>query len=150
MPRKAFTTEAQRPRRHLYASVVKLLVVLATIGCSSPTAPVDTASKINGRLSGLVHIGPNCPVERDDMPCPTPSSAYAARKILVEDEQGTKTLHTVDIDAQGLYVIDLPPAKYRIDLQRAGIDRTSDLPAVVDIHANTVTTLNVNIDTGLR
>jgi hypothetical protein len=97
-----------------------------------------------------VKIGPICPVERADNPCPTPPSAYAARKILVMDEQGTKELFSVDIDAQGLYVIDLVPARYLINLKRAGIDRTSDLPKVVEIHANSVTTLNVTIDTGLR
>ncbi len=120
------------------------------IGCNSPTAPVDTTAKVYGRLSGLVKIGPICPVEREGNPCPTPPSAYAARKILVMDERGTKILFTVDIDGQGLYVIDLAPAKYRIDLKPLGIDRSSELPAVVEIHANSVTTLNVNIDTGLR
>ena len=127
-----------------------MLVLAAAVGCKSPTAPVDTQARVHGRLSGIVTIGPNCPVQRDDTPCPTPPSAYAARKILVMNEQGTTVLFTVDIDAQGLYLIDLPPAKYRIDLKPSGIDRTSELPAVVDIHANSVTTLNVNIDTGLR
>jgi len=127
-----------------------LALAAALAGCKSPTAPVDTQAKVYGRLSGIVTIGPNCPVQRDDTPCPTQPSAYAQRKILVMDEQGTKILFTVDIDSQGLYLIDLQPAKYRIDLKPAGIDRTSDLPAVVDIHANSVTTLNVNIDTGLR
>jgi hypothetical protein len=126
------------------------LAALLQLACNSPTAPVTTTPKVFGRLSGLVTIGPNCPVQRDDTPCPTPPSAYAARKILVMDEQGTKILFTVDIDAQGLYVIDLAPAKYRIDLKPSGIDRSNELPTVVEIHANSVTTLNVNIDTGLR
>lgn len=52
--------------------------------------------------------------------------------------------------AGGQYLIDLVPAKYLVDLKRAGIDRTSDLPRVIEIHANSVTTLNVNIDTGIR
>jgi hypothetical protein len=132
------------------ARCIITLAALLQLACNSPTAPTVTTSKVYGRLSGLVKIGPICPVVRDDTPCPTPPSAYAARKILVMDEQGTKELFTVDIDAQGLYVIDLVPAKYLIDLKRAGIDQTSDLPKVVEIHANSVTTLNVNIDTGLR
>jgi hypothetical protein len=154
MTRKAFATETQRTQRSdLCASVVKVFFVLATAlqpACNSPTAPVSTAPQVHGRLSGLVKIGPNCPVEQPSNPCPTPPSAYAARKILVMDEQGTKTLFTVDIDSQGLYVIDLAPAKYRIDLKPNGIDRSSEVPTVVEIHANSVTTLNVNIDTGLR
>ena len=66
------------------------------------------------------------------------------------DEQRTKLLFTVDIDSQGLYVIDLVTGKYLIDARLVGIDRTSDLPKVVEIHANSVTKLDVNIDTGLR
>ncbi len=127
-----------------------VLLAMLQFGCKSPTAPVTATTKVYGRLSGLVTIGPICPVQRDDTPCPTPPSAYAARKILVMDEQGTKILFTVDIDSQGLYLIDLAPAKYRIELKPNGIDRASELPAVVEIHANSITTLNVNIDTGLR
>ena len=120
------------------------------LACHSPTAPTDSVNKVTGRLSGIVKIGPNCPVEQPGNPCPTPPSAYLLRKILVYDEQRKNLLHTVDIDSQGLYFIELAPAKYLVDLKGAGIDRTSDLPKVIEIHTNTVTTVNVNIDTGLR
>jgi hypothetical protein len=130
------------------ADLTPFLILL--LACHSPTSPGVPVAAVHGRLSGVVKIGPNCPVEQPGNPCPTPASAYMARKILVLDEPGTRLLFTVDIDTQGLYVIDLVPAKYRIDLKRSGIDRTSDLPAVVEIHANSVTTLNVSIDTGIR
>ena len=141
----------QRP-----ALAVALLAVV--VACHSPTSPTDGKSggtstpAEHGRLSGVVTIGPNCPgPERDGNPCPTQPSAYAARKILVYNEAKTEMLFTVDIDSQGLYVIDLAaPAKYTIDLKPNGIDRTSDLPKVVDIHANTVTKVDVSIDTGIR
>ncbi len=128
---------------------VLALVALLPLGChgSSPTEPTATTF---GRLSGVVKIGPNCPVEQVGNPCPTPPEAYKLRKILVYDEQRTRLLFTVDIDTQGLYFIDLVPAKYLVDLKGVGIDRTGDLPKVVEIHANSVTTLNINIDTGLR
>ncbi len=101
---------------------VLTLVALLQLGChsSSPTEPTATTF---GRLSGVVKIGPNCPVEQVGNPCPTPPDAYKLRKT---------------------------PAKYLVDLKGVGIDRTGDLPKVVEIHANSVTTLNVNIDTGLR
>jgi len=133
-------------RRYLAAALVALLT-----GCHSPTSPNDDlASQPHGRLSGTVKIGPNCPVESETNPCPTPPDAYKARKILVYNEAKTTLLHTVDIDSQGFYLIDLVPAKYTIDLRGVGLDKTADLPKTVDIHANAVTTLNVNIDTGLR
>jgi hypothetical protein len=128
------------------------------IACHSPTSPTDGKSAgsagsaaEHGRLSGVVTIGPNCSgPQLDSNPCPTQPSAYAARKIQVWDAAKTNLLFTVDIDSQGSYVIDLTPATYTVDLKANGMDRTSDLPKVVDIHANTVTKVDVNIDTGLR
>ena len=126
-----------------------LLAIVGLAACNSPTAPSGQPS-VHGRLAGVVTIGPNCPVQSETNPCPTPPSAYTLRKVLVFDEQRAHLLHTVDIDTQGLYVIDLAPAKYLVDLQRVGIDRSADVPKLVEIHANTVTTLNIAIDTGLR
>ena len=100
-------------------------------------------------IAGIVTIGPNCPGP-ETTTCPTQPSAYAARKILVYTETKSNLLFTVDIDSQGAYFIDLAPGKYTIDLKPSGIDKTSDLPKLVEIHANTVTSLNVSIDTGIR
>jgi len=135
----------------MHARMLIATVVLA-IACHSPTSPESgkTAITEHGRLSGVVTIGPNCPGPQTDKPCPTQPSAYAARKILVYNEAKTTLLFTVDIDSQGLYVIDLAPGKYTVDLKPTGIDRTADLPKVVQIQANTVTVINVNIDTGIR
>ena len=66
------------------------------------------------------------------------------------DAAKTNLLFTVDIDSQGSYLIDLTPATYTVVLKPNGADRTSDLPKVVDIHANTVAKVDVNIDTGIR
>ena len=133
---------------------VAIAILILTTACHSPTSPSDgkSASSVaeHGRLSGIVTIGPNCPGPETANPCPTQPSAYAARKILVYNEAKTTLLFTVDIDSQGAYLIDLAPAMYAIDLKPNGIDKTSDLPKVVEIKTNVVTNLNVNIDTGLR
>jgi len=50
----------------------------------------------------------------------------------------------------GLYAIDLVPGRYVVDLKQNGIDRSGDVPRVVDIHANTVTNVDISIDTGIR
>ena len=136
--------------RNRVAVALALAVLLACNKGSSPTALSDPASLPHGRLSGVVTIGLNCPVESDTNPCPTPPSAYALRKIVVYDQAKTKLIATVDIDEHGLYLIDLPPAKYLIDLKGAGIDRSGDVPTTVTIQNNVVTKLDINIDTGLR
>lgn len=131
---------------------IALLVVLAAAchgGDRGPTSPQNSEITF-GRLSGVVTIGPNCPVESVTNPCPTSPDAYAVRKIVVYDEAKTKLLYTVDIDSQGLYLVDMPPARYTVDVKKVGIDRASGVPAVVEIKANVVTKLDIAIDTGLR
>lgn len=129
-----------------------MVLIAFGVACHSPTSPDSgQASVQHGRLSGIVTIGPNCPgPQQNNNPCPTPPSAYAARKILVYTETKSNLLFTVDIDSQGSYIIDLAPAKYMVELKPNGIDHTSDLPQVVEIHANTVTRVDVSIDTGIR
>jgi hypothetical protein len=135
-------------------AVLAIVLVAPILACHSPTSPDDgtpSGTAQHGRLSGVVTIGPNCPgPETTTNPCPTQPSAYAARKILIYTETKSSLLFTVDIDSQGLYVIDLVPGKYTVDLKPNGIDKTSDLPKVVNITANSITQLNVNIDTGIR
>jgi hypothetical protein len=136
-------------------AVAIAILILAT-ACHSPTSPSDgahAASSVadHGRLSGIVTIGPNCPgPETSAGPCPAQPSAYAARKILIYNEAKSEILFTVDIDSQGAYLIDLAPARYTVDLKPNGKDRSNELPQVVDIKANTVTRVDVNIDTGIR
>lgn len=134
-----------------FRSIVVMALIALSAACHSPTSPDDgQAPAEHGRLSGIVTIGPNCPVAQLNNPCPTQPSAYAARKILVYTETKSKLLFTVDIDSQGSYVIDLAPARYTIELKPSGIDHTSDLPKVIDIRANTVVRIDVSIDTGIR
>lgn len=125
-----------------------LPLLLLIVACSNPTDPEDQRGP-TGRLAGVVTIGPFCPVTTPQ-PCPTPPSAYLERKVLVYDENRTRLLHTVDIDTRGLYVIDLTPARYTVDIRKAGADSSKDVPAVVTIRANLVTPLDIAIDTGIR
>jgi hypothetical protein len=123
-------------------------LLAAAAACEGPTDPNPTPST-TGRLSGLVTIGPNCPIAQGT--CPTPASAYDARKILVYNAGRTRLLHTVDIDSRGAYLIDLPaPNAYDIDLRGLAADRTADLPKTLSLRPGNVTTLNVSIDTGIR
>ena len=133
-------------RRLRYVSLILFIAA-----CHSPTSPNDElVAQPHGRLAGTVSIGPNCPGPTTTTPCPTPPEAYKLRKILVYNAAKTSLLFTVDIDSQGAYFIDLLPATYTVDLQGTGVDRTGDLPKTVEIHANSVTRLDVSVDTGLR
>jgi hypothetical protein len=127
------------------------LIALLLLACNqkSPTEP-EADTRPRGLLYGTVTIGPNCPVERPDQPCPTPPEAYSIRKVLVFDEAGKDLLFTVDIDSHGGYQAMLLPGRYTVDFKRAGADRTSGVPTVVTIAASTDTRLDIDVDTGLR
>jgi hypothetical protein len=129
--------------------LIPVLVLLALAACkNSPTDPtIDLGPR--GKLAGVVTIGPNCPVTTTQ-PCPTPASAYLERKVLVYNEAGSQLLFTVDIDAQGAYLISLAPGKYLVDVKKVGLDHSSDVPKVVTIEKNLTTPLNIAIDTGIR
>ena len=132
-------------KRAIFPLLFVLLLVAACKG-ESPTDPKQTPV-VRGRLSGVVTIGPNCPPPAS---CPTTGSDYAKRKILVYNEARTTLLFTVDIDSTGFYLIDLAVGRYTLELQGVGTDRTTDLPRVVDIIPNVVTSVNVAVDTGIR
>ncbi|MFH0970935.1 MAG: hypothetical protein V1835_00045 [Candidatus Micrarchaeota archaeon] len=117
---------------------------------SYPDAGGKCALNNGGILQGKVSIGPICPVERPDQPCPVPPEAYAARKLTATGPNGQEKIAIIDIKSDGTYSIDLAPGTYVIGMQQNGIDRSAQLPATVEIKAGTTTTLNVDIDTGIR
>jgi len=133
---------------------VKRLIAAATlllISCGGHSSPTDPLAGVRtGKLVGLVTIGPNCPGPTTTGGCPTPPSAYAARKVQVYDSARTKLLFTVDIDNGGFYSIDLAPNGYTIDLKPNGADKSGDVPKQVTVKANETTRVDIGIDTGIR
>lgn len=122
-------------------------------------ATIDTATsssgqieqKTSGTLQGHVTIGPLQPVARVDEPTPVvPPEVYAARQIVVFATDGQAEIARVPIGPDGTYQVALPPGSYVVDINRAGIDSSKDLPAKVQIVAGQTTTLDVDIDTGIR
>lgn len=126
------------------------LIVLALIitglllaGCSAgPTEP--------GLLQGYVTIGPIWPVEREGEVPEIPCEVYEARKIMVYDKNGRDLLKQVDIDCDGRYRVELEPGVYMVDINRIGVDSSSDLPEQVEIMAGLTFRLDIDIDTGIR
>lgn len=103
-----------------------------------------------GALQGHVNIGPLQPVVRIDEPTPVvPPEAYAARQIVIYAADGQTEIARVQIGPDGNYKVALPPGPYVVDLTRSGIDR-SNLPVKIQIAAGQTTTLDVEIDTGIR
>lgn len=121
--------------------LIALVIVLAA-GC----ARNDT-----GLLEGQVTIGPLAPVEQEGQPQPTPRPEdYAAREVVVLNGNGIGEVARASIDGRGHYSIVLLPGLYQIDINHAGSDRADGFPKSVTIVAGETTTLDIDIDTGIR
>ena len=99
-----------------------------------------------GTLEGHVRIGPLCPVE----PCPSPTpDVYSSRKILLDSNSGGTW--SIPLGPDGSFKASVPAATYTVDLSDCsflGCKRA--LPQMVTIEPGGVTTLEIEIDTGIR
>jgi hypothetical protein len=103
-----------------------------------------------GILEGNVTIGPLCPVEPCNVSPERLAQAYDARKIIVTPLDRVGGSETVPIGPTGHYEVALPAGTYRVDINHAGIDRSSQVPATVVVHAGERVHLDLSIDTGIR
>jgi hypothetical protein len=116
------------------------LALLFACGASQP-----------GTLAGRVTVGPLSPVAQAGVPEPTPGPVvFAERKVVILNETGEREVATVDIGPDGAYSVALQPGAYTIDINHLGVDIAKGLPALVEIRAGETTTLDIDIDTGIR
>lgn len=104
-----------------------------------------------GVLEGHVTIGPLVPVLREGEEEPTPApEVYAAREVVIFEEDGKREFIRLKIDAKGNYRAELPVGTYVVDINRIGIDSAAGLPKQVEITPQGITRLDIDIDTGIR
>ena len=125
------------------AVILVVIIGLLFTGCSTGTTETGT-------LAGRVTIGPISPVEREGEETVVPPQVYAARKIMVYAKSGGKLVKKVDLDNNGHYRVELKPGVYTVDINRIGIDSSSDVPKQMTIRAGETVELDIDIDTGIR
>ncbi|MBI4284030.1 MAG: hypothetical protein HY663_06135 [Chloroflexi bacterium] len=126
-------------------TLVWLVVIIGLFftACSSETTETGT-------LAGRVTIGPISPVQRAGEEEVVPPEAYAARKIMVYDKNGSKLVKQVDLGRDGYYSVKLKPGIYTVDINHGGIDRSRDVPKKIEIRSGETVELDIAIDTGIR
>ena len=105
----------------------------------------------NGFLEGKISIGPLCPVERipPDPACQPTQETYKAWPIAVwraDENKATDLQPNLD----GIYKIELPPGNYTVGLVAPQHFGANNLPSSVTIISGKITTLDIDIDTGIR
>jgi len=103
-----------------------------------------------GTISGRVTIGPLCPVE----PCPDPvPDIYSSRKIMLTpllQPERTPPFY-IQLDAEGSFQATVNSGIYALNLTDCtflGCDYI--LPKIVTVRPNETTTVDIDIETGIR
>ncbi|MFC1957167.1 hypothetical protein ACFLVY_02615 [Chloroflexota bacterium] len=125
------------------AFVFAMLLISPISGCVGET-------REPGILEGHVTIGPIWPVERPGEQKPIPPEVYEARKVMVYDKSGKRLFEEVSLSSDGYYKVELRSGTYTIDINRIGIDSSSDVPKQLVIESGQAVVLNIDIDTGIR
>jgi len=110
----------------------------------APSATATPAPAGDTGIDGTVTLGPTCPVERIDSPCP--DRPYAARITIWRG--GVQVAETRSGD-DGRFRIILPPGTYRVVGETAGtFPRGSEVQAVVVV--GQMAPVQIRYDSGIR
>lgn len=136
--------------RHLALVACSCLLALGLAACGADGPTIDQTPRPPGEsegvLSGSVAIGPLCPVEPCDQPV---GNLYSSRSLLLEGESGGTSKLTLRAD--GRFYAVLPAGLYTIDLTECEFLGCSTLlPLTVTIKPGETTTVDIDIDTGVR
>lgn len=137
-------------KRNLYKEVTGILFLIGLTlisGC-------DNKKPLNpGFLKGRISIGPICPVETipPSPACQPTAETYKAYPVGVYTPDGSRKIAQLNPSIDGSYIVELPPGNWLVVLEKAKYGPGgTNLPAEVTITAEDDTTLNIDIDTGIR
>src|SRR5438270_13354325 len=122
--------------------LASIFVTLALAGCGSqPAATPGTG------IQGMVQVGPSCPVERINSPCPPHPLAAT---VVVRDGAGAEVTR-FNSGADGRFKVDLAPGSYTIVGLNFGTSLLPrPIPKSVTVTQGTYTSINVEYDSGIR
>ena len=116
-----------------------LFAALILLGCQQQV-PAGTG------ISGIVMLGPACPVETVTSPCPdTPFRG----DVMATASDGTTT--TVTTDAQGGFTMNLREGTYVVvAVTPDGSGPPTSVPQTVEVTAGAYTDVTLEVDSGIR
>jgi hypothetical protein len=122
--------------------LASIFVTLALAACGSqPAAAPGTG------IQGMVQVGPTCPVERINSPCPPHPLAAT---VVVRDGAGAEVTR-FNSGADGRFKVDLQPGTYRLTgLTIGSSPLPRPIPISVSVIQGTYTAVNVEYDSGIR
>ena len=123
-----------------------LLLLIALLGACAGAA--DPADRGDSGITGVVLLGPQCPVVQEGTPCPDlPTEA----QVQVTTADGSDVVALARTDARGRFRIAVDPGTYLaqpIPIDREGI--VFGKPVNVTVAAGQYVEVNLSLDTGIR
>jgi hypothetical protein len=119
-----------------------------------PAATQPPATPGASGIEGQVLLGPTCPVERIDSPCPPRPGANLAMQFYAGGDTTTYVAN-VTTDGEGRFHIDLPPGNYTIEGPCSGTMKCAFAyprldSTTVTVHGGEFALVTVHGDTGIR
>lgn len=118
---------------------IALLIAVLLAGCRH-AAPPGTG------ISGVVMLGPTCPVENVESPCP---DRPFQGDVLATASDGSTT--RISTDAQGRFTMNLRAGTYVvIAVSPSGGGPPTPVPQTVQVRTGSYTRVTLEVDTGIR
>jgi len=114
-------------------------IVLLLSGCAHTASPGDRDSGIQG----IVRVGPTCPVEQAESPCPDRPLSTELQVV-----RGSEVVATVRSGQDGRFRVALEPGSYTIRSANGGIPILRPVPVKVPPHA--FASVMLTLDSGIR
>jgi len=117
--------------------------------CAIASGVGESLNSSESGIEGQVSIGPMCPVERQDRPCPDKPFA-ASIEIQNQDDQGDHL--TVRSGEDGRFRVKLAPGKYKLTpmAPNPGAPPHAPPPQSVTVESGKYTHVTIKYDSGIR
>jgi hypothetical protein len=126
--------------RRMRATSILLLFLVACAG-RGPSSSGDSG------IRGTVLLGPTCPVETLESPCPDRPLADVEIRVL----RGSDVVATVRSDDEGRFAVVLDPGRYEVQaVVEEGGPGMSAKPVDVIVTNGVFNDVNVPVDSGIR
>jgi len=121
--------------------IASIALAMALAACGAQPAQSGTG------IQGIVQVGPTCPVERINSPCPPHPIAAT---IVVRDGNGAEVTRFRS-GADGRFKVDLAPGTYTlVGLTVGSSFLPRPIPTSVTVTQGTYASANVEYDSGIR
>jgi len=125
--------------------IVLIALVLGLSACANG-ATAGGPGDGTGGIQGKVLLGPMCPVQQVNSPCPDKS----IEAVITVDSSTGDRVATERSDPDGTYRISLLPGSYTVTARRPSGEFGAGKPVTVRVPNGTFVHLNLLVDSGIR